>query len=148
MGIYYNNFIYYGVVLTTEQYDQLTKTTQYKENVDVYQTYLKACGEHYILHIPQTYYNFDNMGQMFEAHEIKQGFVLGTEIQLILQNRGVFKPLFELHDYQKKIIEDLVSFIVNDTVIDLDFRMSQCVWTTLDYPRGGISFEYTLRVKF
>jgi len=149
MGIYWNNFIYYGGVLTAEQYQQLKAKEAYQKNSEVYCTYLKACGRHYLLHIPQTYYQFDNVGPMFEDHEIKRGFVVFNELLGCLEKRldeDQISRLYQLPIDQKKAIEELRDLC--GASIDIDFHMGQSVWTSLSLPKDDTELEHTLKICF
>ena len=148
MGIYYNNFIYYGIIITNEQYDQLRKNPQYQINESIYDCFFRRYGSHYILHIPESYYNFANIDPMFESYEIEQGYVYFKDVQKCLRRRIGEKSantLFHLPIHRKNIFDKLVSLSDNRELVG--FKMSQSVCTTLSLPLDDTRLEHTLLIK-
>src|SRR5438874_8308636 len=149
MGIYYNNFIYYGIVMTDQQYDQLKEKPQYQINKSIYDSFFRRCGDHYILHIPESYYNFANIDPMFESYEIEQGYVYFKDVQRCLRHRmgeDSANTLFHL-PIDRKIIFDQLLSLCDDMCQEASFKMSQSVCTTLSLPLDDTKLEHTLLVK-
>jgi hypothetical protein len=150
MGVYWNNFIYYGAVLTSEQGQQLTENNQYQTKKDLYDRFLLIRGQNYILHIPQSYYDFKNIDPMFESCEIEQGFVDYDEIKSCLEKRldtHQIANLLNFSDSQKSTFNEIIE-LCSHCGLDVGPKMSQCVWTTFSLSQSDCQLEHTLRVHF
>lgn len=129
MGIYYNNAIYYGVIITQQQYQIIN---QQKHLIDL--TYFQPCDQNYILHLPSTYHNFRNIDAMLEQHEIEQGSVDIDEIKHCLRkslNKDEVDLILNPPESEKKILTELIS-LLNDSTIQPGFKIIQFCWTSYD----------------
>lgn len=141
----HGNFLYFGAVITDEQYSKLIDQIE----PDV-KTYIRKCGDKYIVHIPSTFYDFKNFNSLFESHELEQQFVTASELRSCLRDlhtdledislteteiNDIMNPSDKLKEQLNKIIKSL-----NDDTLTAKLRMGQ-----LDYSNmvvGHISTMY------
>ena len=145
MGLYWNNFIYYGVFISRDQYESLIARNE--KDIDMYS---RRCCDKYLLHIPSTYYNFKNIDRMFEPHEIANGFVDITEVKECLRNRSVngiqinniFNPALKETVRLNEIINSL-----GDNTISAKLQMAQIFLCTLEPSLNDDILEHILEIK-
>lgn len=98
MNLYWNNFIYYGTIISSEQYEFLMSVIDMKDantledifDILVYSSIcVRKCVNTYFLFILTTYYNFRNHDPIFTSRHIKQGFISLNEVRELLQTRNL-----------------------------------------------------------
>ena len=154
MGIYRCNFIFYGTILSKTQYELLiSKIHQESEGNKTSSplsiTVRKVCDK-YLLYVPNTYYNFGNIDGMFEAHEIKQGYVSYKEVEKCLQ--GYLSTETEVNailNPNQDEIENLKNIValLSDESISLKLNMGQSVYSTYDSVPDTGTIEHILEVR-
>ena len=96
MNIYWNNFIYYGVMISRKQYNYLLslindKIDNKQQIIDTH-IYSSICIRKYIdkyfLFIFTTYYNFRNTQPMFKDN-ITQNFIRIDDIKSALKSKNI-----------------------------------------------------------
>lgn len=132
MGIYENNFICYGTVISNDQYNFLTNHT----DKDL-KPYTEKCGNKYVLYVPGSYYNFKNRDAMFESHEIEQNYVSLSEVRRCLQSYSltedeVSKLLTpDVNEIDSvKLLLNLLNSQDGNNVEDMKLLMGQIQYTT------------------
>jgi hypothetical protein len=147
MGYYWTNFIYYGVIISSEQHEILVKNA--KHYIKSYEPYRRKCGNFFIICIPQTFYNFKNIDAMFETHEIEQGFVHANDVKLSLRAKLISESqvnhIFNPPESQKNVLIQILK-LLNDDKLNPKLEMLQ-IFSSLFNDDDSV-IDHILEVKF
>ena len=148
MGFYWTNFVYYGVIISKEQYEHINGSLISNET-ELYNSYFHKCGKKYILCIPQTYFNFGNIDPMFEANEIERKFVWINDIRSCLRTRSLtetqINTILNPSKEDRKILDHIIN-LLNDNNVKARLEMGQVFSSSLSNEDDS-AIDYILEVK-
>ncbi len=131
MDPYTCNFVYYGTIISQEQYDSLTSIINPNINTTdthVYSSiYIRKTSDKYLLFISTTYYNFRNVKSLFHTDNIQQGFISITDVERCLRSNNISETRIDSIFYpdhnEKQNLAAIVSLLEFDTDIKLVTRL-------------------------
>src|SRR6185369_14536093 len=159
MGIYYNDFIYFGLVLQQQQYEKLIQRDEYKMNENEYKKYIFKINSSYILHLPSTFFNFKNIDQMLDGNEIEQKCVSFSEVERVVKsiNPSIVEAYgkllngnYDFNSTDKEIQEfNILIGLLNRLELELEPQLYMCevCWTSYELPNANETIIHNFPIK-
>jgi hypothetical protein len=132
----------YGVVIGKESYEELKQSAEFNES-NIY----TLDAEHFVIGSEKNLYHFTQwLDSPLEEHEIKQGYVKGSEIKSVLgkDSKIVVNDLLDVSE-SSEMIERMVAVL--KSTIQPQWWFYELVWGTLDSDLSA-SVQRRIRINF